>query len=62
MIGYALKTKEYKIWLEDERKFIETINVKCNEDDNTQCSRAVMDPWCELEEGSNGRMGAADNS
>ena len=48
--------------VESERKLIETIDVKFNEDDRVQCSGAVMGPWCELEAGNNGRMGAVDNS
>ncbi|GBN00819.1 hypothetical protein AVEN_208715-1 [Araneus ventricosus] len=31
MIGYALHTKGYRIWLRDEKKLIETINVRFDE-------------------------------
>ena len=62
MIGYALKTKGYKIWLENESKLTKTINVKFNDDDCTQFRGAVMGPWCELEEGRNGRIEAVDIS
>lgn len=32
LVGYALATKGYRIWLPDENKVIETINVSFNED------------------------------
>ncbi|GFR30979.1 retrovirus-related Pol polyprotein from transposon TNT 1-94 [Trichonephila clavata] len=32
MLGYALKTQEYRIWLPNERKVVETINLSFNED------------------------------
>ncbi|GFR29715.1 retrovirus-related Pol polyprotein from transposon TNT 1-94 [Trichonephila clavata] len=32
MLGYALKTRGYRIWLPNERKVVESINVSFNED------------------------------
>lgn len=42
LVGYAMKTKGYRIFLPDEQKVIETINVKIMEGDIS--SGAVLDP------------------
>jgi hypothetical protein len=42
MVGYALKTRGYRIWLKDEETVIETSNVKFNEFKNAV--EAVLDP------------------
>lgn len=42
MVGYALKTRGYRIWIPDERKIVETINVTF--DENNVKSGAVLDP------------------
>ncbi|GBM62713.1 hypothetical protein AVEN_76094-1 [Araneus ventricosus] len=46
MTGYALKTRGYRIWLPNERKFVETINVSFDEDNMLEpdSSGAVLDP------------------
>lgn len=28
LVGYAMKTRGYKVWIPEDRKLIETINVK----------------------------------
>lgn len=42
LVGYALRTKGYRIWLEDEGSIIETINVKFLETATDSRSGAVM--------------------
>ncbi|GBN24619.1 hypothetical protein AVEN_249590-1 [Araneus ventricosus] len=46
MVGYALKTREYRTWLPNERKIVETINVSFDEDNTLEpnISGAVLDP------------------
>ncbi|GBM94824.1 Retrovirus-related Pol polyprotein from transposon TNT 1-94, partial [Araneus ventricosus] len=46
MVGYALKTRGYRIWLPNERKIVETINVSFDEDNMLEPngSGAVLDP------------------
>ncbi|GBO28009.1 hypothetical protein AVEN_147108-1 [Araneus ventricosus] len=46
MVGYALKTRGYRIWLPNERKIVETINVSFDEDNMLEpnSSGAVLDP------------------
>ncbi|GBM43057.1 Retrovirus-related Pol polyprotein from transposon TNT 1-94, partial [Araneus ventricosus] len=46
MVGYALKTRGYRIWLPNERKIVETINVSFDEDNRLEpnSSGAVLDP------------------
>ncbi|GBN80545.1 hypothetical protein AVEN_222004-1 [Araneus ventricosus] len=46
MVGYALKTRGYRIWLPNERKTVETINVSFDEDNMLEpnSSGAVLDP------------------
>ncbi|GBN48440.1 Retrovirus-related Pol polyprotein from transposon TNT 1-94 [Araneus ventricosus] len=46
MVGYALKTRGYRIWLPNERKIVETINVSFDEDNMLEPngSGAALDP------------------
>ncbi|GBN00063.1 hypothetical protein AVEN_69841-1 [Araneus ventricosus] len=53
LVGYALQTKEYRIWLPESRKVIETINVRFDEstpvkvdsnDHKFERVEAVLDP------------------
>ncbi|GBM83683.1 Retrovirus-related Pol polyprotein from transposon TNT 1-94 [Araneus ventricosus] len=46
MVGYALKIRGYRIWLPNERKIVETINVSFDEDNMLEpnSSGAVLDP------------------
>ncbi|GBN76785.1 Retrovirus-related Pol polyprotein from transposon TNT 1-94 [Araneus ventricosus] len=43
MVGYAQRTKGYRIWLPSDRKIIESINVNFDKDVG-DCSGAVLDP------------------
>ena len=43
-MGYALKTHGYRIWLPDEDKIIETINLKFDPESTLYRSRAVLGP------------------
>ncbi|GBL92376.1 Retrovirus-related Pol polyprotein from transposon TNT 1-94 [Araneus ventricosus] len=42
MVGYALQTRGYRIWIPSERRVVETINLTFNE--NKVHSGAVLDP------------------
>ena len=44
LVGYALKTHGYRIWLPDEDKIIETINLKFDPESTLYRSRAVLGP------------------
>ena len=45
MVGYAQRTRGYRIWLPNEKKIVESINVNFEEDVNPNlCSGAVLDP------------------
>ncbi|GBM50139.1 hypothetical protein AVEN_21827-1, partial [Araneus ventricosus] len=46
MVGYALKTRGYRIWLPNERNIVETINVSFDEDNMLEPNRsgAVLYP------------------
>ncbi|KAF8795519.1 Retrovirus-related Pol polyprotein like [Argiope bruennichi] len=46
MLGYALRTRGYRIWLPNERKIIETINVSFDDDrvQEPKSSGAKLDP------------------
>ncbi|GBL79435.1 hypothetical protein AVEN_153880-1 [Araneus ventricosus] len=46
MVGYALNTRGYRIWLPNEGKIVETINVSFDEDNTLEPnnSGAVLDP------------------
>jgi len=52
MVGYGLKTKGYRIWLEDEGKIVETINVTFKEVVESSGLRrgAALGPFLESEE------------
>ncbi|KMQ81937.1 retroelement pol polyprotein, partial [Lasius niger] len=42
MVGYAIKTRGYRIWLTDEKKLVESVSVKFNE--KLRGVEAVLDP------------------